>query len=668
MERWVKRTIELGAGLVFTGKSNPSVIPYYPQKTEISGEEKPYFHRTSPEKKGVSSGRLLAMIKALEKDKRANVHALLCLKDGEVICECAHPGYSVNSWHLSHSMSKTVTGIAIGMLVDDGRLSVETRLTDIFPERAYKDQNFEKITVKHLLTMSSGIKFSEAGSVTESRWMDAFFSSSCAFAPGTEFAYNSMNSYILAAIVVKLTGRSLTEFLDERLFGPLYITNRFWEVSAEGIEKGGWGLYLSAESWAKIGYMMLSGGVFDGKRILSEHWVCEACKRHSATPDTIGRFDYGYQLWTSSEGDDYLFNGMLGQNVWICPKNDLVVVILSGNNELFQNSPSRSIIERYLSTDLTNDLSESCFAGDLLDLRSAEEHFFESRHWIRPYTPPRKGIGHRLGLRTYTQYPEEWNEIIGKYNFSKNNTGAVPLIVRAMQNNYRSSLDGIELERDGNDIYFVYTEGGVSYRLKIGFSDFEKTVIDLHGERYIVKVMGEAMEDEDRNMLFKIELLFPELPNTRMIKLSFVEDDKLLMRMSEMPSEKIAGVFMKEMNGTNPKMSAYMDLIEKKIGKNTANKRLLDTFAPSLIGARVGSECYTRIMDEEREKLKLGEKTSKLVDTIIDKLLHDDDEDDYSHSFFGEIVEKIKSRIPERLKKKTEAPKLGCKCEDEKQG
>ena len=657
MERWVKRAIELGAGLVFTGKSNPSVIPYYPQKTAVSGEEEQYFHRTYPEKKGVSSGRLSAMLSALEKDRRANVHSLICLKDGEVICECSHPGYSVNTWHLSHSMSKTVTGIAIGMLVDDGKLDISTRLVNIFPEREYKDPNFDKITVKHLLTMTSGIRFSEAGSVTEAMWMDAFFASSCAFEPGTDFAYNSMNSYILAAIVVRLAGKSMMEFLDERLFGPLHITNRFWEVSAEGVEKGGWGLYLSAESWAKIGYMMLRGGVFEGKRILSEAWVRESCERHAKTPESIGCFDYGYQMWISSERDDYLFNGMLGQNVWICPQNDLVVVILSGNNELFQNSPARSIIEKYLSIDLSNDLSESCFTGDLLDLRSAEKHFFESRHWIRPYVP-KKGLSQRLGLRSHAHYPEEWNDIIGKYHFSGNSVGMMPVIVRAMQNNHSSSLDGIEFECDGDSIYFIYTEGGLSYRLEIGFSDFKETVIDLHGEKYIVKVMGEAMEDEDRNMLYKLELLFPELPNTRMIKLSFTEDEQLLMRMSEMPSEKIATVFMKEMNGTNPKMSAYMDLIEKRIGKNTASKRMTDTFAPSLIGARIGSENYTRIMNEERERKKLGEKTTRLVDTIIDKLLHEDDDDGASLGFLGEIVDRIKFKIPKKPKGQLETQDL----------
>ena len=655
MERWVKRTIELGAGLVFTGKSDPSVIPYYPQKTEVSGVEEQYFHRTTPEKKGVSSGRLLAMLKALEREKKANIHSLMCVKGGEVICECSHPGYSVNTWHLSHSMSKTVTGIAIGILADDGKLTEDTRLVDIFPEIPYKDTKLEKITVKHLLTMTTGVKFSEAGSVTEPKWTEGFFSSSCAFEPGSDFAYNSMNSYILARIVIKLTGKSLTEFLDERLFGPLYITNRFWEKSAEGFEKGGWGLYLSAESWAKIGYMMLSGGVFEGKRILSERWIAESHKRQVDTPDTIGHFDYGYQLWTSSKGSDYLFNGMLGQNVWICPDNDLVVVILAGNNELFQNSPARSIVEKYLSTDLTNDLFESCFSGDTLDLRRAEKHFFESRHWIRPYQSKR-GIGQRLGLRSHSHYPVEWEDLIGKYHFPANNVGMVPLVTRAMQNNLKGAIESIGFEKEGDSIYLVYTESKEAYRLEIGFSDFKESVIDLHGERYVVRVMGEAMEDEDRNMLYKLELLFPELPNTRMIKLSFTSEDQLLMRMTEMPNENIANVFLKELNGTNPKMSAYMDLIEKRIGKNTANKRVLDTFAPRLIGARIGSENYSRIMDEERQKQKSAAKTSKVVDTIIDKLLRDEDEEEGSLGFIGEIVDRIKSRMPQRSRSKGSLP------------
>jgi len=648
----MKRVIELGAGLVFTGKANPSVVPYYPQKTEISGEEERYFHRSYPEKVGVSSGRILAMLEALEREKRANIHNLLLLKDGELICDCSHPGYSVNTWHLSHSMSKTVTGMAIGMLVDEGSLDTDTRLVDIFPHAYYHDERIADITVKHLLTMTTGVRFSEAGSVSESRWTDAFFESSLAFNPGEQFSYNSMNSYILAKIVCKVSGLGLMDFLKPRLFEPLHIDNVFWELGPEGIEKGGWGLFMSVESWAKLGLMMLEGGSFEGKRILSESWVKESTTGHAKTPDSLGHYDYGYQLWVSRDGEGFLFNGMLGQNVWVYPKNNIVLALNSGNNELFQNSPAMEVVEKYLALDLADDLTESCFGGDLVDLRRKEAHFFESRHWIRPYQQ-KKGISFRLGFRPKPHYPEEWDNILGRYHFSKNNLGILPLFVRAMQNNLKNSIDGVAFEREGDSIFFIFSEGGVNYKLEVGFYDFKETVLDYHGEKYILKVIGEAMEDEDREMLYKLEILMPEMPNTRKLKFSFDIDGRLVMRMSEMPNEKIADAFLRDMTVNNQRLAFFYGIVEKRVGKNFAKNKLIETFAPTLIGARIGDPNYISVMDEEREKLKAGEKTAKLINTVITKFLHDEDdipEEEISQSgirsFIGDIVERIKSKIP----------------------
>ena len=662
MERWIKKTIELMAGLSFTNKINPSVIPYHPQKTVISGQEERYFERTAPEKLGVSSGRLLAMLHALEKNRRANVHNLLIIKDSQVIFECSHPGYDTNVWHLSHSMSKTVTGMAIGMLVDDGLLDVNRRLVDIFPEYHYVDKRFASITVHNLLNMTTGVRFAEAGSITESHWTNAFFESQLEFAPGTEFQYNSMNSYILARIVCKITRKSLSEFLRERLFDPLKITNFFWEKSPEEIEKGGWGLYMSAESWAKLGVMMLSGGVFEQRRILSREWINRSIISHAQTPDSIGHYNYGYQLWTSRDGESFLFNGMLGQNVWIYPKNNIVVSLNSGNNELFQNSPAMHIIEQYLSVDLENDLTNSCFAGDYDELKDAIAHFFECRHWIRPYTP-KKGITYRLGLRERTPYPYEWEELVGKYNFRKNNYGTLPLFVRMMQNNLRNTIDGVSFERDGEGMIFTVYEGGTPYSFELGFYDFKESVINYHGEKYIVKCIGEAMEDEDRNMLYKVELLFPELPNTRMFKFSFGERGELLMRMSEMPNQAIADVYISEIQATSPKMTLAMSLIEKKVGRAYVNRKMIEAFAPALIGARVGAENYTALMDEEREKLKANEKTAKVIDAVVDRLFKDDyeqtrilDESDGPiRSFFGDIIGRIREIMPNKQTTKKDA-------------
>ena len=659
MERWAKRAIELGAGIFFTGKTNPSVVPFYPQKTAVSGEEQRYFHRTSPERCGVSSGRLLAMLRALEREKRANVHSLVVVKDGQVICECSHPGYKVNEFHLSHSMSKTVTGMAIGMLVDDGKLSVDTRLAEIFPEYHYSDRRVEDITVRHLLNRTTGVPFSEAGSVTETRWSEAFFSAPLSFAPGTAFNYNSMNSYMLARIVARISGNSLTAFLEQRLFAPLGITNYFWEIGPEGVEKGGWGLYLSAESWAKLGYLMLSRGVFEGKRVLSEDWIVRSTTDVIHTPDALGHFGYGYQMWVADSGEEFLFNGMLGQNVWICPKNGVVVSLNSGNNELFQNSPALAIVERYLGQELADDLTTSCFAGDHGDLVEAVEHFFESRHWVRPLQPPR---GKRR-KREAGYIPPEWDELLGRYHFRKNNYGMLPLIVRAMQNNLRSSLDGISLEREPDGLWLGFSECGVSYRFPVGFYEFKESVFELHGERYKVKVIGEAMEDEDRNMLFKIELLFPELPNVRRLKLSIVEDGRLLVRMSELPNHHILDRFLVEINSMNPKITFVKDMLEKRVGKHFVERMLEEKFAPALIGARIGADNYTAIMDEEREKLKASERTVKVINTVIERFIRDEaDEADKLEpkggirEFIGDVVDRFRSRTSRKRRAGIESP------------
>ena len=651
MEKWVKRTVELGAGMFFTGKSNPSVIPYYPQKTRVSDREEYSFRLVAPEKVGVSSGRILAILEAFEREKRANLHNLLILKDGELICRASHPGYDSRIWHLSHSMSKTVTGMAVGMLVDDGLLSASARLVDLFPELYYREKRFADITVKHLLTMTSGVKFSEVGSVTETRWSRAFFESSTAFSAGAEFNYNSMNSYILALIVTRITGKSLTDFLEERLFSPLGITNYFWEMGPEGVAKGGWGLYLSAESWAKIGLMMLWGGVYDGKRILSPEWVRESTAPQVKTPDVIGKYDYGYQIWVSEEYEGaFLFNGMLGQDVWVYPKNNIVVVLNSGNNELFQNSPALEIIERYLGCDLSLDTSVSCFRGNHSDLRHKEEGFFVSRHWVRPL-PYHRGFGYSLGLFDRSPFPEEWGELVGRYHFVKNNSAVLPLIIRGMQNNLKGSIDGIAFEREGDRLFFLYSEGGVEYKFEVGFYGFCDSVLEYHGEKYLVRVIGEAMEDEDRNMLYKLEFIFPEMPNTRMMKFSFDEEGRLIFRLSEAPNHRIADTFLNEFSVMNPRIAFIFDLLERRVGRNYVKNKLSESFAPTLIGARIGADNYVAIMDEEREKLKASEKSLKLVSSVIERFMHEEVEDEVENksgfrSFIGGIMEKIKGKLP----------------------
>ena len=175
MENWKKRSINLIFSLIFGSRGDPSVVKYYPQKIKLSSAEESFFARSYPEKYGISSRRIYSMLCELEAEKRANLHSLMIISHGEVISECSADGYSTASWQVSHSMAKTVTGMIIGVLVDRNLLFTETRLVDVFPELEYKDKRFPSITIDHLLSMTCGVEFAEAGAVTEERWTEVFF-------------------------------------------------------------------------------------------------------------------------------------------------------------------------------------------------------------------------------------------------------------------------------------------------------------------------------------------------------------------------------------------------------------------------------------------------------------------------------------------------------------
>ena len=612
MDSWLKRSARLLTSISFGSDGSPSVIPYYPQKLSVSGEEKKYFKRSIPEHFGISSKRIYNMLCELEGERRANIHNLLVLAGGEVICECSRDGYSTNVWHLSHSMSKTVTGMAIGFLVDEGLLDVSERLVNIFPEISYKDKRFADITVKHLLSMQSGVPFAEAGSVTEVGWTEAFFSSTLKFAPGTSFSYNSMNSYILAKIVTRITGRSLCDFLDEKLFSPLKITNYFWEIGPEGIEKGGWGLFMSAESWAKIGYMFLSDGVFEGTQILSEEWIEESSETWAVAPMIDGDFNYAYQMWVGRDSEEILFNGMLGQNVWICPRNNIVAVINCGNNELFQLSAALDIIRKYLGCDIEDSLSRR----DIRALHERETHFFDARKWARPLEKKR-GLLYFLHLRHRKTFDLRWEGILGEFAFPKNNVGILPLFITGMQNNLDTCIERFALMRAGDSLIFSFRESGADFSVEVGLYEYKTTVLDFRGEKYIVSVIGEALIAADGTEEYRIEFLFPEMPNTRMIKLVRGEGAEVKVFLSETPNNKIVDMLLERVPRTGSIIGFVLGILEHRFGKGFIEKKVAEIFAPEIVAADVSSPDCRSVIEREEKKMADESGIVKFIRSVV---------------------------------------------------
>jgi hypothetical protein len=418
---------------------------------------------------------------------------------------------------------------------------------------------------------------------------------------------------MLARIVVRKVGISLLDFVADKIFKPLGIQNYFWEVGPENVEKGGWGLFLSAESWAKLGVMMLSLGSFEGKRILSEKWVIESTTTQIVAPESAGDYNYGYHIWVHRENDQFLFNGMLGQNVWVSPKNNIVVVANCENNELFQKSAVLAIIEKYLGGNISGD----AYDFEAVSLRKEKEkNFFKSRHWIRPLAP-KKGITYKLGLRSSTPFDSSWNRLLGTYSFVENNHGILPLFIRAMQNNYSGGIDSITFEKEGEKFFCTSREGGIDYKFEVGFYDFKTSVINFNGEKYIIRAICEAMEDEDRNPVYKLEILLPEMPNSRKMKFTFLDNGRIMLRMTEVPNHKIAEPLIESIYLTNPKFAFAVRILERRLGDKFINKKLESLFSPTLVGVNVKYEKYYDIIANEKEREKEAAQATKAISALI---------------------------------------------------
>lgn len=625
MENYKKKAIDLISNLLLEYKYDPTVVAYYPAKTRIMKNDRRALPVGAPQAHGIPSGVLVDLLRSLENEPRANVHSIVIVKDGAVIAKAAAPGYSTALPHLSHSMSKTVTGMLISALFDRGALAPTDKVTDIFSEFRPKDERFYKMTVKHLLTMSSGVAFAEVGSVTESEWTRAFFESEMMFAPGEKFNYNSMNSYILMRIADRIAhrvwGTDADVVLKEFLLAPMGIDNWFWEKSPEGIYKGGWGLYLSAESWARLGVMMMQGGVFGGRRILSEESVKSATSAAISVPPEISPYDYGHQLWVERDGGGFLFNGMLGQNVWICPKRKIVVAVMAGSCELMQGSPAVSLIRESLSKkgDITGRASR--------DLENKCKDFFTSREWITLHAPLR-GLPYLLGLKNRTPFDKALLPLIDKYVFPTNNLGILPSFVSVMQNNYGGGIKSLEFSHRGGLLHMCVELGVGVVDLDLGIYSYADGILIQQQERYLVKGAISADTDGDGGLIYHIELIFPELPNTRRITLTLSPDGRLHMLLREVPDERLSPDLLRAAAMTNPKLSSLFTLLERTLGHDYIGTKFGELFSPEVSAFSANSPNLDSLLREENERIAARINSSRLVRSIVSRFSAEDMEND----------------------------------------
>lgn len=549
------------AELVFNmilGKTGGTRVDYFPQKPDFPFDAvyEQAFVRATPESQGISSDLFAALLRELDASKDTEMHHFMALRHGKVICECNFAPYPKGMWHITHSMCKSITGMAIGMLIEEEKLKLDENIYDIFPDHinAFSKIFRPVITVEHLLTMTSGVTFNESGIVSGNDWLGSFLNASVNGKPGTEFQYNSLNTYVLSAIVTKRTGETLTEYLTPRLFGPLGITKYYWETCPKGITKGGWGLFLCAEDMAKLGQLYLQRGKWNGQQLVSEYWIEISTARHLKTQN--GTYGYGYQLWMEQRPGSFEYNGMLGQNVIIYPDMDMVLVTNAGNKEMFQDCIMLNIIRKYFPVNYhpadvlpENPLSYSLLKRLCGELENGENNNRSTSlrgRWKRNVVSRRKHSDKKYSYRisAAVDRPSDHHSFMravsGRtYVMEQQNIGIAPLFVQVFHNNMTDGISEISFTYDAGNFYVSFTEGEVIHKLPVGFGRAADGCVDLHGEHYLVATLGEFARDENDIPVLKLEVTFIEECVKRKAHIFFHEDDKIEIRWNETPGKKM---------------------------------------------------------------------------------------------------------------------------------
>jgi CubicO group peptidase (beta-lactamase class C family) len=296
--------------------------------------------RSAPENQGVPSGALIAFIEAAEAAGH-ELHSFMLLRHGQMVVEAWWDPYRADTPHMLFSLSKSFASTAAGLAIAEGRLSLDDTVLSFFPDEAPADisDNLRAMRVRHLLSMATGHDRDTSGEMRKlggDNWVRGFFQCPVEHAPGAHFAYNNGATYIVSAIVQKVTGERLLDYLTPRLLQPLGIKGATWEACPRGIDCGAWGLNIKTEDIARFGQLYLQQGVWNGTRLLTEDWVREATSKQVSNgdkPDSDWNQGYGFQFWRCRHGA-YRGDGAFGQYCMVMPEQDAVVAITSAVRDM----------------------------------------------------------------------------------------------------------------------------------------------------------------------------------------------------------------------------------------------------------------------------------------------------------------------------------------------
>ena len=298
------------------------------------------FPRATPESQGIASAAILAFVEEAGQKIDA-LHSVMIVRGGQVVAEGWWAPYAADERHMMFSLSKSFTSTAVGLAVAEGKLSIDDPVLKFFPglAPATPSDNLEAMRVRDLLSMTAGHHAEDIRNFpyrSEENVVGKFLSLPVAHKPGTFFVYNTPASYTLSAIVQKVTGQTLLDYLGPRLFEPLGIVDPQWEASRQGVSMGGFGLSIRTEDIARFGQLYLQRGKWQGRQLVPASWIDQATARQTSngsSPTSDWEQGYGYQFWRSRHGF-YRGDGAHGQFCIVMPQHDTVVAVTSGTPDM----------------------------------------------------------------------------------------------------------------------------------------------------------------------------------------------------------------------------------------------------------------------------------------------------------------------------------------------
>lgn len=296
--------------------------------------------RTSaPKDQGMNPAKLQRLFRLLES---RGAYATVVTRHGYIVAERYWGENDPETLFQVFSCTKSISSALIGIAMEEGAIgSADQKLTDFFTEWAQPgvDPRKQEVTLKHVLTMTSGLDWNELNYTSPSGvftqwimnadWVQFVLDRPLSDNPGEKFNYSTGSSHLLSAILRRTTGKTPLQYASEHVFGPLGITHVRWQADPAGIECGGFGLHMTVRDMAKFGYLFLNRGLWDGKRLISEPWVAESTGSHVK----VGPLEYGYQWWIAGvpgTGERvFMALGYGNQAIFVIPSLDIVAAVTS---------------------------------------------------------------------------------------------------------------------------------------------------------------------------------------------------------------------------------------------------------------------------------------------------------------------------------------------------